>query len=383
MNMETNSTVRILHVGNVLLDRPVARLRYDVPEHRREEIRDAFALLMKTVDEKQIRLVLFSGNLVDNAYTTNDTVTFFMREFGMRPDCHFVIAPGPRDCFAKGSIYRSGRLPRNVHVFTEEILSRFDFDDLGVTVYGWAFLDKTHRFSPPAHKRVADPNRLNILCGFCEADEEESMFCPVTTAEIAQFGAMYAALTSERAHEGFSRVGNTVMSYSGHFECTSFLHKQMGGVNLVTASPAHGGGWQLSVCRTPTGVYRYAEEILDVSHMSSEDAVAQEILACIKRGGYGEKTALRIRLRGSVSPDVSFASLGAAAEYGVYSLEIRDETVPTDGTEYLLRDMSAKGELYRHLYSAMTEGTPESRARAARTFRIGYAALRGKDFSNG
>ena len=86
-------------------------------------------------------------------------------------------------------------------------------------------------------------------------------------------------------------------------------------------------------------------------------------------------------LRGSVSPEASFLSLGTAADYGVYALEVVDQTVPTDGMDDLLHDMSAKGELYRHLYRAMTEGTPESCARAARTFRVGYLALLGKDFT--
>ena len=52
--------------------------------------------------------------------------------------------------------------------------------------------------------------------------------------------------------------------------------------------------------------------------------------------------------------------------------------LPTAFTERMQRLL---GEEYTDFYRAMTEGTPESRARAARTFRIGYAALEGKDFT--
>lgn len=381
MNEQVSKNVRVLHVGNVLLDRPIAGLRTDIPERRREELRDAFSALMKEVDEKDIRVVLFSGNLVDNAYATNDTLVFLAREFSLRPETHFVIAPGPCDCYSEDSIYRSGRFPRNTHIFTEEILSRFDFDELGVSVYGWAFMDKIHRFSPPAHKHVADTRRLNFLCGFCEIDGEDNMICPIRSSEISHFGAYYAALTSEQVHDGFLRVGNTVMAYSGRFDCTSFLHKQTGGANLITASPLKDSFWQLSAVRIPTGKYRYAVETIDVSHLLSAEEAAEKLTECIKEMGYDENTALRVHLRGAVSPEANFDLVENTALYGVYSLEVRDETVPTDGTEYLLRDMSAKGELFRHLYPAMTEGTPESRARAARAFRIGYAALREKDFS--
>ena len=132
----TDSGVRILHVGNVFLDRPIRRVRKEASEDRRGQLRESFCRLMQAVEEKKIQLVLFSGNLVDNAFATNDTVEFLMREFGAHERCHFVIAPGSSDYYFEKSIYRSGRFPRNVHIFTEEILSRFDFDDIGVTVYG-------------------------------------------------------------------------------------------------------------------------------------------------------------------------------------------------------------------------------------------------------
>jgi hypothetical protein len=120
---------------------------------------------------------------------------------------------------------------------------------------------------------------------------------------------------------------------------------------------------------------------VDVSHLSRNADAAERILERIAERGYGEKTVLRVFLRGSVPAEAAFVSLDTAADYGVYALQVSDQTVPTDGTEYLLRDMSAKGELYRHLYAAMTEGTPEACAHAARIFRIGYAALCQKDFT--
>lgn len=374
--------VRILHVGNVFLDRPIAPLTRDTSEHRRKELRDSFCRFLQTVKEKDVRLVLISGNLLDNEFASNDTVVFLMRELGECPDCHFVIAPGPRDHYFDGSIYKSGRLPRNVHIFTEEILSRFDFDELGVTVYGWAFMGHEHMFSPLAHKRVVRSDRLNLICGYGCVDAEDQTQCPIKASEITAFGAHYAALSSgEQGHSGFMRFDGTVLSYSGHFESVSFADKEEGGANLVTALPLGADAWQLLVKRVPTGVYRYAEEIIDVSHLSKESDVAPLICERIAKEGYGEKTALRVRLRGSVTPEAAFLSLGDAADYGVYAFEVVDETVPTDGTEMLLHEMSAKGELYRHLYRAMTEGTPESCARAARTFRVGYAALSGKDFT--
>ncbi len=374
--------VRVLHIGSVLLDRPIARLRRDAQERRREELREVFCRVLDEADKEGVRLVLISGGLVDNAFVTNDTVMFLRRVFSARPNTHFVIAPGYQDAVVEGSLYRSGRLPRNVHVFMEESLSRFDFDELGVSVYGWAYTGEETPPSPMVQRRIADAARLNLLCGTGELDGEgaDEHLVSIPSKQIADFGAHYVAL-SGKDHDGFLRVGNSVLSSGGRLECLSFQDKREGGVNLVTVRPLGGGARQLFTRRIRTGRYRYAEELLDVSHLSKVKDAAQRLLSLIQEKGFDEKTALRVRLRGSVTPTVSFRAISTVREYGVYALEVIDETVPTDGTDELLHDMTARGELFRTLHRAMTEGTPESRARAARTFRIGYAALCGKDFT--
>ena len=379
MDTPTRNDLRILQIGNVFLDRPIERLREGVPERRREELRDAFSRVLQTAEESEVALVLFTGNLFDSAYLTNETVEFLVRELSLRPHMQFVIAPGPFDPYGETSIYRSGRFPQNVHIISEEMLSELDLPALGVTVYGWAFTSAHHRFSPIKHKHVRNPERLNILAGFGECDQEDSALCPITSEEIAAFGAHYAALSDPGFFEGFMRVGNCVMASGGKLECTSFADKQPGGVNLISAKPHEDGAWQIFTKRLPSGEYRYAEVVLDVSHLTSETEAAQKLLSLVREQGYNERTALRVYLRGSVTPETSFYTLASAEDYGVYALFTVDETVPTDGTEYLVREMSARGELYRRLLPAMTEGTPESRAGAARVFRIAYAALAGKD----
>ncbi len=379
MGTPPNGALRILHAGNVFLDRPIMRLHDGIPERRREDLREAFSRLMQTADEFDVSLVLFTGNLTDNDHVTNETVEFLVELFAEHPQQQFVITPGPADYISDLSVYKSGRFPPNVHIIDEEVLSEAELSSLGVTVYSWAFTGKNHRFSPIKHKHARHPEHLILLAGFCECDKEDSVFCPIMSEDIASFGAHCAALSSDAPYEGFFRIGNCVVAESGKIECTSFADTRPGGVNLISAVPQEDGAWQINTKRIPIGDYRYAEEIIDISHLLSESDVAARILERIAEKGYHDKTALRVRLRGSVMPEATFPTLVSAAGYGVYRLDVVDETVPTDGTEYLLREMSARGELYRHLFPAMTEGTPESRALAARTFRIGYAALSGKD----
>lgn len=372
-------TLTILHLGDVFLDGPVQRLRRDTREHRREELREAFLTFMERVAAEEADLVVFSGNLLDGRYAEDDTLTFLINAFGAHPSCHFVIAPGPRDPYTKESIYRSKRLPRNVHVFVEEIVGLFSFTDLPLTVYGWGYQGETSPHAPLAGVHRTKNDRFTLLCGYTKMDGDATM-APVDEAALAEFGAHYAAFTG-KVHDGFHRVGDGVYAYSGSFEGRDVREgaQETGGYVRLRAERRE-GGWSVEATRVPIGTYAYVTERLDVSHLTTVEEAKARLRARISANGHGERTVLRVILCGSVSLDASFAGV-ESEDYGVYSLWVEDRTLPTDGCDRLLQEMNARGELYRYFYPKMMDGPEEDRARAARAFRIGYAALLGEDFA--
>lgn len=376
----SRNRLTVLHVGDIFLDGPVGRLRRDTKEHRRAELRDAFEAFLQIVDREEADVVVFSGNLLDGRYTGNDTLTFLLRAFEKRPACHFVIAPGPYDPYDESSIYRTKRFSRNVHVFLEEVLGTYSFPELPVTVYGWGYREETCNHAPLAgvHKTAGD--RFTLLCGYTCLEEPEGGTAPVDEGAIAAFGAHYTAL-SGGIHDGFHRAGGGIYAYSGSFEGrdSEKVAEQSGGYIRVVAT-REAEGWRVEAERRPLDTYSYVTERLDVSHLSTADDVRRRLEARIQERGYGAKTVLRLVLVGSVPLRASFEGLDAES-YGLYSVWVEDRTVPTDECELLLREMTARGELYRYFYPQMTEGEEEDRARAARAFRIGYAALVGEDFA--
>lgn len=376
---EAIESLTILHIGEVFLDSPVERLRRDTKEHRREELREAFSSFMRLVEEEDANVVVFSGNLFDSRYVGEDTLRFLLSTFEKHPACHFVIAPGPFDPYDKKSIYRSKRFPRNVHVFLEEVLGSYNFLDLPLTVYGWGYSAERLSHAPltGAHKIATD--RFTLLCGYTDLDAEGEDAL-VTEAAIADFGAHYTAL-SGGVHDGFHQNGEGLWAYSGSFEgrFVSETSERGGGYVRIRAHKRD-GGWRVDAERVPLNTYTYVTERLDVSHLSTVAEVKERFYARIREAGYGEKTVLRLILYGSVPPDANFAFIDIP-DHGLYSLYVEDHTVPTEGAEFLLRAMNACGELYRHFYPRMIDGAEEDRAKAARAFRIGYAALRGADFA--
>lgn len=370
----------ILHVGDIFLDGPVVRLRRDTKEHRRQELRDAFMSFLDIAVKEEADVVIFSGNLLDGRYVGDDTLTFLLRAFEKRPSCHFVIAPGPCDPYDETSIYRSKRLPRNVHVFMEEVLGTYSFPEIPVTAYGWGYRAEacTHAPLTGVHKTPSD--RFTLLCGYTRLGDGESGAAPVDENAIAAFGAHYTAL-SGAIHDGFHRAGEGIYAYSGSFEGRDGgkAAKQSGGYVRVVATHEE-NGWRVEAERRPLDTYSYVTERLDVSHLSTVSDARQRLEARIRERGYGAKTVLRLILFGSVPLKANFEGLDAES-YGLYSVWLEDRTVPTDDGELLLREMTARGELYRYFYPKMTAGEEEERARAARAFRIGYAALIGEDFA--
>ena len=95
--------IRILHMGDVHLDSPFSALGVDKSESRRRELRGTFTSILYLAKEKNIDLVLISGDLFDDGYATGETVELLCSQFAALPDCRFVVAPGNHDPYTRGS----------------------------------------------------------------------------------------------------------------------------------------------------------------------------------------------------------------------------------------------------------------------------------------
>ena len=367
----------ILHLGDVFLDGPVQRLRRDTREHRREELREAFRAFLTRVDEEKANLVIFSGNLLDGRYAGDETLRFLIDAFSSRPECHFVIAPGPLDPYDDKSIYRTKRFPNNVHIFFEEVLGCYNIPGMPLSVYGWSFRSENCTSAPLSGVHRTHNDRFTLLCGYTDGSAEKA---PLDADALAEFDAHYTAL-SGKVHDGFHRAGNGIYSYSGSFEGRALdeVGVSVGGYIRISAGK-RSDGWDVEAVRVSLETYSYVTARLDVSHLSTTEEVRPRLAAMIRENGYGIKTVLRVILSGNVPIKAHFEDLDQG-DFGVYSLQVVDHTVPTDTDGTLLKEMTARGELYRHFYPQMVEGTEAERAMAARAFRVGYAALLGEEFS--
>lgn len=378
--MSNNKThLKFLHCSDIHLDTPFVGLTADKSEERRRVLRSSFMRMMQYVRDSNVNVVLMSGDIFNTEYATNITAEVLIREFKNCTGVHFIIAPGKHDHYSGNPIYESGRLPENCHVFSSDKLSRFDFEEYNVTVYGWAFMDSELRENPLTDRQVDDSSRVNIVCAYADLDGAvDSAGCPISVSDIKRFGADYYALGSRHEASRFSSAGGSKYAYCGSLECTGFDESGLGGANVISIAYSED---ELSIenKRVTFGHVRFETEELDITGVDSNNEVISRISRMISEKKYDNETALRIRLTGYIDPRYTVPMNMESDAFGLYFFDMEDRTLPLYGTEKMKRDMSVKGEIFRSFYSYLTCDDEDKRLLAAKAFRIALAALEGRE----
>ncbi len=375
--MESKKTnIRFLHCGDIHLDVPFIGLTADKSEERRRVLRSSFMRMMQYIRDNNIDVVLMSGDLFNTEYATNATAEVMIREFVNCSKTFFIIAPGKYDHYNNNPIYTSHRLPENCYVFSSDKLSRFDFEEYNVTVYGWAFLEDKMCENPLTDRHVDDTSRVNIVCAYADLDGRvDSEKCPISTADIKRFGADYYALGSRHEATPFQTVGASRYAYSGALECTGFDEPGIGGANLISVTYSDG---ELSIenKRVSFGHVRFETEQLDITGVNSGNEIINRISRMISEKKYDNETALRVELVGDVDPkfNVPVSNFESDA-FGLYYFKVIDKTLPLFGTEWLKRDMSVKGQIFRTLSPDLHSDDEEKKLITAKALRVALAAL--------
>ena len=371
--------LRFLHCGDIHLDTSFTGLTADKSEERRRVLRSSFMRMMQYVRDSKINVVLMSGDLFNTEYATNTTAEVLIREFVNCPDTVFIISPGKHDHYNDNPIYTSNRLPENCYVFSSDKLSRFDFEEYNVTVYGWAFMDSELKENPLVDRHVDDASRVNLVCAYADLDgAPDSTACPVSVADVKRFGADYYALGSRHESSKFSTAGASKYAYAGSLECTGFDEPGIGGANLISVTYSDG---ELSIenKKVSFGHVRFETEKLDITGVNTGNEIISRISRMISDKKYDNETALKVELVGSVDPRFVIPTNIESDAFGLYYFIMIDKTLPTYGTESLKRDMSMKGQIYRSIYPDLFSDDEEKRLISAKALRIALAALEGRE----
>lgn len=370
---------KILHVGDIHLDSPFSLLDVEKSQARRNELRGTFTSIMMYAQMKNADVVIIAGDLFDSEFVTKETVNLIISQFEANPRCRFVITPGNHDPATAKSVYLKTAFPENVYIFKSENVEKIYFEDIGVCVWGYAYVEEKYEKNPLEKRIELDKTKINILAAHTDINNKNSTYAPMKEWDFAVCGFDYAALGHIHAGGSVEKTGDTYYAYCGCPEGRSFDECGVKGGIFIDAEKKDGvfkANFELPrFCKK-----RYERAEADVSGMTTREQALAAIKKAVTENGYGRDTLLRIRLGGVVSPQASFdAESITAEEAGVFYLEAEDRTLPLLDYDELMNDITIKGALFRELLPRLESGDEQEKRVASLALKYALAALAGDD----
>lgn len=371
--------MKLLHTGDLHLDSAFVDSGALGAPRRREYQRAALGRIFDLARKDAYDMILIAGDFFDSGYITAQTESEVLRLFHS-VECPIIIAPGNHDPYTPSSFWHLADLPENVFVFNSPELQRFDFDALGVSVYGYAFVGSSLTPGPltMAELPEEDSGNVRLLCAHGDYESPASRYAPLSAQDIAGFGFAYAALGHIHNLPDITYVGNTPVCYCGFAEGRSYDELGDGGVWSVEI-----GDENLHIERKILSCRRYLSERLDVSDCETREKLLEKICSVTAPLGARPGTCLRLHLCGTAEPDIlpRAETVAEQCAQGLESLTVCSDVLPPRNLCLLEKDVGLKGEFYRRLAPLLSDRDEAVRRRAMLALEYGLAALEGRDFS--
>lgn len=376
--------IKFLHCADLHLDSPLAALDMRRAQVRRNEFRAAFTSLTLYVKMNKIDFLLISGDLLESTYATKDTVALLKREFAAIPDCEIIIQPGNHDPYTPQCFYRRAEFTPNVHIFDTDDLSCFDFPEKNTSIYGYAFTATELDRCPFIGTHPTDKSRINILMAHGEIGKSVSIKCPIPNEAISETGYDYVALGHYHDFSGIKQLGSSYYAYCGCLEGRGFDERgDKGAIIGIAEKELETGKFNLGAKFIRFSKRRYESEKLDISGCRTNADVVGRLAALISEKKYGEDTALRVKLTGSVAGELRISEEFISAQFPqLFLLRLNDETLPLLDADQLSRDPTIRGAFYETLRPMLESADENERELAASALRYGLAAISGGDIAD-
>lgn len=367
--------MKIMHCADLHLNAAFSGLDSAAADARRAELCDSFARAIGSAASEGVSLILIAGDLFDTPYCS-ERVKKEVFSILAGAGCPVVISPGNHDHYvSRGGVYSGRDIPENVFIFTSEELGRFDFDELSLSVVGYAYTSERYEADPLADGAPCSEKNVNILCAHTDIRYASSGNAPMTAVSIARQGFTYAALGHVHLPAPPQRIGGCTVAYSGFLQGRGFDEIGEGGVYIVDIDPETKA---VSLEKRIFSRLCYRIERLDVSGCERDAEVIVKISELIKERGYGRDTALRVILCGDIASSYTPSKkriCGGGALSTLALIDVKDDTSPTLDLEHLMRDPTVRGEFYRSLAGELASDDPREREVARLALRAGLSAL--------
>ena len=203
--------IRILHSADFHLDTPFEGLPEEKAVIQRKAQRELLRRMAELCRERNVRLVLLAGDLLDSGlayFETWESLTSALEEMTVP----VFIAPGNHDFCAPDSPYLRYAFPKNVHIFTSHKIDSVTLPDLNVRIWGAGF---NQNRCPSLLQGFSAQNDGLINIMVIHGQLGGTDYNPITEAQIAASGLDYIALGHVHTYSGVRTAGKTAYAFSG------------------------------------------------------------------------------------------------------------------------------------------------------------------------
>ncbi|WIV11494.1 DNA repair exonuclease [Proteiniborus sp. MB09-C3] len=212
--------IRCIHTGDVHLGMEFKSASFDKNQAntRRLELWETFNRIIDRCKEIKAQILLIAGDLFEDEYCSVADVKRIDSKFREIMDTKVVISAGNHDTLGKRSLYKLIKWGDNVHIFEPNSITRIEFNDINVVIWGLSWDKKLERDNILDEIKVEDTSKINILLAHGDALSKDSEYLPISKNALMNSGFNYIAL----GHIHKPQFINDNISYCGSPEPLDF-----------------------------------------------------------------------------------------------------------------------------------------------------------------
>ncbi len=198
--------IRCIHTGDLHLGMEFKSASFDKKQAntRRLELWETFNRIIDRCKEIKAHILLIAGDLFEDEYCSVADVKRIDAKLREISDTKVVISAGNHDTLGKRSLYKLIKWGDNVHIFGPNCISKVEFNDINVVIWGLSWDKKLERESLFDGVKIEDTSKINILLAHGDAFNKDSEYLPINKNALIESDFQYIALGHIHKHQFIS-----------------------------------------------------------------------------------------------------------------------------------------------------------------------------------
>lgn len=378
--------MRLIHTADVHLDASFksAGAPPGFGNKRRQALREVLRDILLRAKEWPADAVLIAGDLFEHDRISRDTIAFLRDAFAAIAPIPIIIAPGNHDPYLSDSPYVTETWPENVFIFKKPAWDEFTFQDIKLSVHGFAFDGFDISANPFGRLQVPEDGNLHVAVAHGSERGHQppgkTSYAPFDGRDAADPNLHYLALGHFHRCMRIEGDFHTRMYYAGAPEGHGFdepgVHHHLE-IEIQPGKPET----RVLVKEVPICRSLYYTTTLSCESFSNSQQLIDALIAMAKNDPDHALIA-RVKLSG-----MAFRSLQAELN-NVYEavadafefIELIDQTHPQEDYDGLARETTSLGLFIRRMNEEIADAPSEERRDLlVRAREVALAAYRGVD----